>query len=123
MCVGFPVDVLREKIPHNPNEVLWTAETGPRRLRGIQVEDLIPIIWDLGYYCMPFFRKIMCNGIEIIVECKPPMDYKKGLLMYADSHHVVAWDAATQKIYDPIGVTYDLREGWVEFWVIERRVI
>lgn len=121
MCMDIAVAELRQHITHNPEEVIWNDMLGVRSLRGIQIEDMLPIIYKLGYYCMPFFNKILCQDRVIELDSKPPLMYKKGLLMYEESHHVVAWNAETQSIYDPIGIIYDLRPGWVEFWLIEHR--
>lgn len=119
MCLDVDADTLREELPHNPNEVYWEEVAGINGLRGIQIEDLLPIIYSKGYIAMPFFTKSTIQGKEIRIPiCYEALNHR-GIFMYPDIRHVVAWDG--KMIYDPRGLIYQIKIGWEEFWIIEPR--
>jgi len=120
MCMNTTPEDLKKDLTHNPDEIIWAGKPGVRCLRGIQIEDLLPIIWSRNYYAMPFFKKVVIQNRILTLNCDPPL-FMNGILMYEDIHHVVAWNSNNQQIYDPRGEIYDLRDNWVEFWVITRR--
>ena len=120
MCTGDTIEMLEKFLVHNPEEIIYPKEVGPRRFRGIQIEDMLPIIYELGFVCMPFFRCTMINNKKISFHPRAPLDDENGILMY-DIGHVVAWDCKSQMIYDPIGYTRELNLNWEEFWMIRER--
>jgi len=117
MCMDIQVSDLRNQIDHDPHEVTWPNAIGPRKYRGIQIEDLLPVIYKKGYWAMPFFAKTYINGKVIDIPiCYEALSHT-GIFMYAESQHVVAWDG--KQIYDPSGLIYQIKYGWEEFWIIE----
>ena len=120
MCTGDTVEMLEKFLVHNPEEIIYPNEVGPRRFRGIQMEDMLPVIYELGYICMPFIKRTMVNDRKIDYQPRAPIHQENGLLMY-DTGHVVAWDYKSQMIYDPLGYKLEFNADWEEFWLVKER--
>ena len=129
MCIAHwggdedPSDIanhLREHLAHNPEQILWPNAPGVKKYRGIQMEDLLPLIYEMGFFAMPFFRVAMVNSQILSYQGEVPMAENPGVLMFLESNHVVAWDG--HRIYDPRGyVANEFDSSWTEFWLIKGR--
>jgi len=119
MCTGDTVEMLEKFLVHNPEEIVYPKEVGPRRFRGIQIEDMLPVIYEVDYVCMPFFKSTTINNRQIDFQCRAPLYKENGVLMY-DTGHVVAWNCKDQMIYDPTGYKRPFNENWEEFWMIRK---
>ena len=121
MCMNVDAEDIRRWVKHDPEEIMWPEKGHPNHHRGIQLEDLLPIIYKFGYACMPFFRAIEINGKEIRINGKFPINGNIGILMYSDISHVVAWDG--YKVYDPRGyIATEVNAQWDEFWMFKELI-
>ena len=121
MCMNVEPEDIRPHIKHDPEQVLWPTRGHPNHHRGIQLEDLLPIIYKFRYCCMPFFRAIEVNGTELKIEGAIPISGNVGILMFSDISHVVAWNG--YQVYDPRGyIATEVNAQWDEFWMFREMV-
>lgn len=114
MCMDIDPEDLRRDLLHNPEEELWPTALGGWKYRGIQIEDLVSLLYCRGYCAMPFFKRFSMRGVVFENSYPVPMTGNTGILMYPS--HVVAWDG--EKIYDPRGYIKEFVSDWEEFWLI-----
>jgi hypothetical protein len=138
MALGVRAGKVIEWLGHDGSQVVWPENPEPNCYRGFHVQELIGYAWWLGYAVTPFEanpRSHAGAGAPIKIEFAngnaqrllAALHHNVGVLTgqsgRSGSHHAVAWDGETGRIYNPVGRIETLDDFAINtFWCLTSKL-
>jgi hypothetical protein len=130
MLLDEPAENLFEEIGHRGKAILWPELPAPRCYKGININEVQDCVLRRGCGLVPIDKDPMNSPYEDGRDARQIWDFpyqltrfygylqKYPALLIMDNH-ACAWDADTEKVYDPNGFVESLQHYQVEsIWLL-----